>query len=124
MQLKVTVLYTHWDAADLGWGGTVIMDLQIGADRAPLQGLRSPEERATTIAFWGVRALRRVLESLPSRRGAEAEILSWKDAAEGCQSTTEMPRQRVQKFLCWVDNFAIVYMLRDMVTALSELISE
>lgn len=70
MQEKSTVFCTHSEAADLGWGETVSMDFQAGADGAPSQGLWIPEERSKTTALREMRALRRVLESLPAPRGA------------------------------------------------------
>lgn len=47
------------------------MDLQDSADMVTLQGLWSPEKRAKMIVFREMRALRRVVESLPDPGGME-----------------------------------------------------
>lgn len=126
MHEKETVLRTHSDAANLGWGGAVSRDLRAGPDGAPLQGLWSSEDQAKAIAFREIRALRLVLESIPAPRGAakgsaecdgleDARVSAWaaenllkNGAKEGCQSITETVWRRVCRVPCWVDNSAVV----------------
>lgn len=52
------------DAADVGWGGTPSRNMRPGENGVPLQGIWSVEERSMTIAWWELRALRLVLNSL------------------------------------------------------------
>lgn len=104
-----TVLGTHSDAADLGWGGTASLDLRSGVDGVPMQGVWSSVERAKTIAFRELRALRLVLEgaSIPG------------DARGGKERVKDR-----RKIRCWVDNSAVVFIVKAMVTASSEMMPE
>lgn len=103
----------HSDAADVEWGGTVGADLAAGAPGAEFQGLWIAAGRDRTIAWREQRALRLVLQRVPpphvdsgGRRGVQPD----------CLPSTEVR--------CWVDNQAVVFIVRAMVTASDELMPE
>lgn len=106
MQKADTILCVHPDSADID---------RMGRHRrsrpgpsvagAELRGLWSAEERAKTIAWRELRALRLILESLP--------------AARKVSDTSPLRGER-----CWVDNRAVVHIVRAMVTASDKLIPE
>lgn len=101
-----TVLCVHTDAVDVGWGGTVGHSLEAGAHGTELQGLWSAAERAKTIAWRELRALTLVLRRLP--------------AAQRVYDSVRPP----VGVRCWVDNQAVVYIVRAMVTASDEIMPE
>ena len=104
----------HSDAADLGWGGTFGQDLRPGSMGEPVQGWWNVVEKNTTIAFRELRALRLVLQGFcgSERRDKQPHPAPFAE-----------PR-RHRRVLCWVDNAAVVYIVRAMVTASTELMPE
>ena len=96
---------THSDAADLGWGGTYSQNLAPGSGGVPIQGLWDVEEVNKTIAYRELRALRLVLDGFCRTVGGQGAPMG-------------------KKILCWVDNAAVVYIVRAMVTASEEIMPE
>ena len=128
---------THSDAADLGWGGTVSRDMRPGENGVPMQGIWTVGERAMTIAWRELRALRLVLERLhlappaeealrglsPTQKSAAPrENFSGARAGKDGGVSSERPTRR--KVLCWVDNSAVVHIVKSMVTASREMMPE
>ena len=109
MQTADTILCVHSDAADVGWGGTIGKDMAPGSAGSEMQGLWNAEERAKTIAWRELKALRLVLQSLP--------------ATQAVLASTRGPSERTG-VRCWVDNRAVVHIVRAMVTASDELMPE
>ena len=105
MKERAPDVCTHSDAADLGWGGTYSRDMTPGADGKQLQGLWDVIEVNKTIAYRELRALRLVLEGY-------------------CRVAVREAERGETKVLCWVDNAAVVYIVRTMVTASSEMMPE
>lgn len=103
MQREPAELCIHSDAADIGWGGTVGRELAAGSPGREIQGLWSAPERDKTIAWRELKALRLVLASLPA---------------------VETSSRRRRGVRCWVDNQAVVFIVRHMVTASDELMPE
>lgn len=101
---------THSDAADLGWGGTFSRDFSPGSPGRPVQGWWDVIEKNKTIAFRELRALRLVLAGFCQATRANQDL--------------RPPPTRDRRVVCWVDNAAVVYIVRAMVTASTELMPE
>ena len=109
---------THSDAADIGWGGTFGRNMIPGSDGKGVQGLWNVEETNKTIAYRELRALRLVLEQFCHTDCAAST------GAGPARQALGKAQGAPQRILCWVDNAAVVYIVRAMVTASKEIMPE
>lgn len=97
---------------------TLSEQTEAGINGKDTQGIWTPQECVKTVAWQELGALRLVIENLPELERVDKMLL------EAGIKVTKYANRRRSRIKCWIDNAVVVYIVRYMVTASTEMMTE